>query len=275
MLRLPRSWPDLRLPRWGLAVAAVSGAWSVAAHAQDRSYVEATSDAQRLSAGYAPQYGAGLRAVIDRRQRSVWIFDVTARRAFMDDGIGVAAMNVTEIGSAPWIVSLGASTSAGGFFLPRVRADASIGRKWLAQGNVVTTLLGRFIEAKDGHRDRAVGGEVTLYGSTAIVQLGSTLNFSSPGNVMSPLYKAAVTLGSPDRESLVLQGGFGREAYQPLTVNSSIVDFPSASFGATWRRWTAGGWGVAAGIETYGNSTYDRMGASIGVMRRLGARGVR
>jgi YaiO family outer membrane protein len=147
-----------------------------------------------------------------------------------------------------------------------------VGRKWLARRQLVTTLTGRFVEAKDGHRDEATGAELAWYGQTFVMQLGTSVNFSQPGSVTSLYHRAAITLGPADGESLTLYGAIGREAYQLLAADSPIVDFRSGSFGGTWRRWMRGGWGATAGIERYENTAYDRMGVTIGLMRRLPSR---
>jgi YaiO family outer membrane protein len=273
MSRLPPSWPDLRRTSLQLAGAlALLAAAHSRANAQSRSFVEAQSDRQFLNAGYPAQLGMTLRGVLDRGRGSVWTVDAAARRAFLDEGVVVAVMNVRDLAPSPWLAGAGVSSSFGGFFLPRFRADAMVGHKWLARRQVVTTLSGRFVEAKDSHRDLATGAEIAWYGQTFVAQLATTVNFSQPGSVTSLYHRAAITLGAADRESLTLYGAIGREAYQLLAADSPIVDFRSGSFGGTWRRWMRGGWGATAGIERYENTAYDRMGITVGVMRRLPSR---
>ena len=273
MLRPPRSWLDPGPIGRKLASTLVLLAISrTPVDAQDRSFIEAQSDRQFLSAGYPAQLGMTLRAVVDHSRRSVWTFDVAARRAFLDEGVTVAAMNVRELGNSPWLVGGGASVSTGGFFLPRFRADLMAGRKWLSRRQLLTTLSGRFIEAKDGHRDQALAADLAWYGTGFVMQAGTALNFSQPGAVTSLYHRAAITLGPPDEESLILYGALGREAYQLLAADQPLVDFRSGSFGGTWRRWMRSGWGATAGIERYENTTYDRMGVTLGLMRRLQSR---
>ena len=272
MLRLPHSWLELRPARFTFATALALLATASHARGQDRSFVEAQSDRQFLSAGYAPQLGMTLRAVVDHSSGSVWTFDAAARRAFLDQGVVAAVMNVRVLAQSPWLVGAGASASSGGFFLPRFRADVMVGRKWLPRRQLVTSMSGRFIEAKDGHRDQAIGVDLAWYAPTFVMQVGTLVNFSQPGGVASPYHRATITLGPPDGESLILFGALGREAYQLIAADSPIVNFPSGSFGGVWRRWTRSGWGTSLGIERYENTTYDRMGVSLGLMRRLSPR---
>src|SRR4051812_17527783 len=150
MRRRPRSWPEL--PRTSLRLAGAVALFAMVssrAQGQARSFIEAQSDRQFLSAGYPAQLGMTLRGVLDGGGGSVWTIDAAARRAFFDQGVTLAVMNVRDLAPSPWIVGAGASTSSGGFFLPRLRADAMVGRKWLARRQLVTTVSGRFVEAKD------------------------------------------------------------------------------------------------------------------------------
>jgi YaiO family outer membrane protein len=267
---MPRLSRELRGPPRILTAAALLAFAASAAPAQDRSYVELQTDRQSLTAGYAGQAGVLLRSVIDRSQRTVWTVDVAARRAFLDDGVNVGVLGITELQRAPVILSAGLSASAGGFFLPKVRADIGAGRKWLSRQQLLTAATARLVEAKDGHRDYGLGVELTWYASTAVLQFGSMLNISQPGGVASGYHRAAITLGSPNAESLVIYGGAGREAYQLIAPDAPIVNSRSGSFGGAWRRWMRNGWGTTVGVEGYQNSAYNRAGLSLGVMRRFG-----
>ena len=269
---MPRSWLDLRGPPRALTATALLALVASTAWGQDRSFVELHTDRQSLSAGYAGQTGVLARSVIDRGRRTVWTVDVAARRAFLDDGISVGVLRVAELERSPVILSAGVSTSAGGFFLPKFRADVGAGRKWLGRQQLLTSATARVIEAKDGHRDYGLGLELAWYTTSAVLQVGSMLNISQPGGVASGFHRAAVTLGSPNTESLVLYGGAGREAYQLIAPDAPIVNSRSGLFGGTWRRWMRNGWGATVGVEGYDNSAYDRIGFSLGVMRRLGPR---
>jgi YaiO family outer membrane protein len=233
-----------------------------------RSVAEVQADYQSLTANLARQFGVSGRVVIDRGSAGAWTLDAIARRAFDDDGLGFGVTYARPL-DPDWVVAAGVSSSATGFFLPRARADVAVGRKWLSARQLLTSVTGRMVVARDGHRDRAAGFEAVYFAAPVILQVSSIVNWSSPGNVASAYHTVALTAGDPDRQTVLVRGGTGREAYQPLSANTAIVNFQSSSVSMTWRRWVGPKWGLAVGNELYVSSVYRRSGISVGALRRL------
>src|SRR5438270_4600140 len=98
-----------------------------------------------------------------------------------DDGWFYGA-GLTRDFSDNWFADAHISSSAGGFFLPKYRADASISRKLLPNKQLVLTAVGGYDKSRQVNRDYRYGGAFTYYTKWSLVgQGGVNLTHSNPG----------------------------------------------------------------------------------------------
>jgi len=217
-----------------------------------------------LTNGYPDWAGFFARGSLRFDARNTLGGEVSWLDEFGDRGWLFAATDVLVL-DPRWSVSGGLGTSAGGFFLPRLRIDLAVHRKWLAAANLVTSLGGTFVDSKDGHRDQAGEVDVAYYLSVPwVLEGGFRLNVSDPGTVIAPQGFVAVTFGREKERFLSLRVEAGREAYQLVGGNVSLVGFESQKATFTFRQWFASSWGGQLRAEYYHNPYYDRSGAELG-----------
>lgn len=209
--------------------------------------------------------GVALRAVAPTAVRTIVYGDLIAQEAFNDRGVYAAAGLRHGFGDWFTLVSVGGGT--GDYVLPELRADASLGKAWLARRNLVTILGATYVKSKDIYEDVAVSAAVATYLPGVTVEVGGRINWSSPDAVRSERAWGALTLGRERRRLVVLRGGGGYEGYQLTGVVDTRQRFRSWEASATWREWLGGQVGVFAGGEWYDNPYYTRTGVTLGLFR--------
>jgi YaiO family outer membrane protein len=240
----------------------------IIAAAQAPVTIEAGGTYHSLTAGYPAWKGIYVRAQIPTA-RTTWGTEVVNQQEFGDHGT-YFGLSATRVINEDWHLFGSVGTSAGGFFYPRIRADATINRKWLSRRQLVTSFGGGYYAAKDDHRDFNIAtGAVYYFQRPWIVEGGLRFNQSSPGAVLSQSQFIAVTQGRANRHYLVFRAGFGREAYQLTAPQSTLVDFSSQVFSGTYRQWLGDHWGVNSSVEHYRNNFYKRTGTTIGFFKQF------
>ncbi len=176
----------------------------------------------------------------------------------------------THVFDPSWYGALSAGTSANGIFLPRLRVDASMSRKWLEEKRLVTTLGLSYIRSRDVYYDLALlAGVIYYFDAPWILEIGSRVNDSNPGHVSSARAFAAVTYGRDKRFFLTVRGETGHEAYQVVALNDVLSDFSSSEESLIWRQWIGGSMGFNLRIAHYANPSYARWGFEFGVFHEL------
>lgn len=169
-----------------------------------------------------------------------------------------------------WFASLSAGAGDGAFYLPRYRVDGFINRKFLPDRNLIGTLGAAYYRSPDGHVDRSASIGATYYFSMPLVLQGEVrFNDSTPGNIRTRQQFVAATLGRDKQTQLIGRVGWGREGYQAIGQNTSLVDFPSNEASLKVRHWLGANWGVQASVERYRNPSYVRNGANLGFFWQL------
>jgi len=217
-----------------------------------------------LTNGYPDWLGTFARGSLRLDARNTIGAEVDWLREFGDRGVLFAATEAFTIDSR-WSATGGLSTSAGGFFLPNLRIDLGLHKKWLSATNLVTSLSGTQVDYKDGHRDRALELAAAYYFTEPwVLEAGGRVNFSDPGAVVAPSGFVAATFGKQKEHYLSLRVQAGREAYQLVGGNQALVGFQSQVATFTWRQWLVNAWGLQVRAEFYHNPYYDRSGAELG-----------
>lgn len=211
-----------------------------------------------LTQGNPTWSGGFVKGAWQRNPDVVWLGEVSAQHRFDDRGVYLS-LGATRVFNRDWYGALFAATSAGGFFLPRLRLDAFISRKWLDKRNLVTTAGLSHIRAKDEHRDMNLFLGTSYYFETPwIVEGGLHFNRSDPGGVAANNAYFAVTRGRAGDYYLTLRHSAGHEAYQLIGPDATISDFFSRSSSLVWRKWLSPRVGFNLRAERYSNPFYRR-----------------
>jgi YaiO family outer membrane protein len=215
-------------------------------------------------------YGSGIsdwRSLVVRTQfvrgpRMVWSGEAVAEERFGEPSFAYKIQHQADFGA--WITRVSGRTSNGGFYNPRYRFDAMVGRKILPQRQLILTVGGFHREVRDGHRDTGVNAESQWYlRSWLIAQAGLRFQVSNPGQAVSRYQDFAMTIGRYGRALVVLAGGFGTEAYQIIDPLVIYTDFSSYGVRMTYRQWLTRGTGFSLTGSFYSNPFYQRKGVEL------------
>jgi YaiO family outer membrane protein len=250
-----------------LVACAAMEAWTMQARAEDApvqlkmsGYLEAGGMHHNLTGGFGTWNGEFVRGVLQTDADNVWNAELVNMSEFGDRGVLLTG-GLTHTINDDWFVSVSGASSSGGFFLPRLRLDVSLSRKWLADRQLVTTVGLTGVDSKDGHRDRSVLLAASYYFKRPwVLEGGVRVNHSDPGAVTSTSSYVAATYGEEKRRIISLRYGFGTEAYQLIGDNAALSNFHSDVWTLTWREWVARRRGFQTRLETYRNPTYSRTG---------------
>jgi YaiO family outer membrane protein len=261
-----RAW--LWMMRAGLALVMLGAGPAARAQAPTPRFLEVGLDAHALNAGFSDWQGLYVQGVLHETPRALWRAEAVFLHRFDDQGFLYKAEHTRHLSPA-WFGGAALTTSSGGFFNPRLRADARLARKWLARRQWVTALHLTFVDAKDVHRDYAATVEMQYYGRTWVAQGGVRWNLSTPGAAWSRSYTAALTHGHAGRSYLTLSFGFGREAYQRIAPLTLYTAFASRDLTLTWRRWLGPAFGFNVRGSFYTNPYYHRAGVQVGFFKHF------
>ncbi len=230
-----------------------------------RTQLEAGGIAYDLDNDFASTYGVYWRGRHTPDAANQWFGEIVELSRFDDDGTYGAVGHVHTF-SDRWYGQASVGSSAGGFFWPSVRGDASVSRKWLAASQLVTTVGVSYFDAKDAHSDIGLNLEAIYYTrSPWLFQIGTTLNQSDPGSVISNAGYAAVSYLQPQQRAFSVRFGGGTQAYQVLSAQRFQVDIEFYEVRATWKQWVGRQWGVNVAAAGFQSSAYDQRGVEIGI----------
>lgn len=226
--------------------------------------IEAGVAAAQVTQAFGNWRSAYARAALRLDPSTILFPEIVASQEFHDRGT-LVGLGATRTLNEDWYAFGAVSTSAGGFYLPRVRAALQLNRKLLASRSLVVNAGVSYIAAKDEHRDEALSlGAAYYFAAPWIIEAGTSLNRSRPGNVRSQSTFGAITEGREGKHFIILRVGGGNEAYQIIAPGSAVSDFESSVASLTWRQWVKNGAGFVVGAERYGNPFYHRTGISLG-----------
>jgi YaiO family outer membrane protein len=257
----------------GLLVAVCA---APAALAQDvlppaRNMVEFGTMLHRYSDGIDPWNGIYLRTQIASGARNLWLGEVVA-----EDRLGEQAFayKVEYVLDQPrWFARAGFRTSTSGIYNPEWRTDLRLGVKTGPERRLLLMGSGFHQKIRDGHKDTGFAAEVQYYGGPAwIVQGAARWTYSTPGDVWSRYFDAALTLGRYGKRNVTLHGAFGTEAYQIIGPLDILVDFDSWMARLVWREWLSRKVGFTVSGIWYENDYYTRGGVEAGLFIHFGDR---
>lgn len=220
-----------------------------------------------LSEDFADTTGVYARARIGPYGPDVWRAELVQLDRFDDDGVYGAIGNVHQF-NEEWFSDLSVGSSAGGFFWPELRIDASINKRWLPKLNLITSVGITYFDAKDIHSDVGYRIESTYYTESPwVFQGGIQYNESDPGSVGSVSGYGAVSHFTSGNRELTFRLGGGEQAYQPFADNNFQVDINFLSLRFVAKQWIGQKWGVNFVADSYHSTTYDQHGIEIGLFK--------
>lgn len=236
---------------------------SVASASQNKS-MELTVGGEELSAGYGNWTNETLLGSYQIDQH-VLQMELSSKEEFRVVGtfVGIADTIVLD---PDWFTRISVGAGDGAFYLPKIRGDIFLSRKWMENRNFITTVgLGEY-DAPDGHIDRNLNFGGTYYFEQPwIVEAGFRLNRSNPNAISTHQQFVAVTYGSEKKDIVTARYGWGGEGYLTIADNVSLVDFESHESSLAWRHWLSPKLGLVSKIDYYVNPYYQRKGANIGL----------
>jgi len=226
-------------------------------------HIEAGLMHHSLTNNYGSWNGQFLRTVLQIDEKNIVNAELANSKQFGDNGT-LLVLGLSHSLNKDWFANASISGSSGGFFLPRLRMDVSINRKWLEDQSLVTTIGFTAVNAKDDHKDRSVLLSAAYYFQQPwIIEGGIRFNRSNPGQVTSNAKFAAVTFNQDKLREVSLRYDFGEEAYQLIGNNQALSQFDSHALSLTWREWIMRNGGLQLRLESYKNPSYDRNGMEL------------
>ena len=251
--------------------SSLPGLGGIATDLDGPGYVEIGGGHSNLTGNYPNWNDFYLRGMVSGGRNS-FTGEITREDRFRDSG-WFGDVGVVRTLSENWYVQGSAGASVGGFFLPRFRLDALINRKLLPKRQLVVTAGVGFDQSKTVNKDLRGQAEATYYFSFPVVLQGGFLwTHTTPGDILARTQYLAATEGHEKEHFISLRCEWGREGYEVIgspnvtTPNYNVVfDFPERTVGATWRQWIGPNWGVNLNVEQHQETSYHRLGGTIGV----------
>lgn len=227
-------------------------------------HIDGYASHQALSAAFPDWKETGVR-LVHRSGAHVLRGELVGTRRWDERGAYASAGDTYEFNPL-WYGSLAVGFGDGASYLPRVRVDAFLNRKLLAQNNLVSTVGIGYYKAPDGHIDRSLGlGAVYYFPMPLVIQGEVRFTTSNPGSVDTRQQFLAATWGREKQTLLTARHGWGSEGYQVIGRGSALVNFRSHETSIGVRHWMGANWGGFASLERYKNPTYERRGVTLGI----------
>lgn len=225
----------------------------------------------RYSDGIQPWNGIYLRTQVASGARNLWLGEVVGEDRLDKQAFSYKIEYVLD--QPAWFARAGIRTATKADFTPKWRGDLRLGVKTGPERRLLLMGSGFMQRIWDGHEDTGFAAEFQYYGKRPwILQGGARWTYSTPGEVWSGYYGAALTLGRYGERNVTLHGAFGSEAYQVLGPLDVLVDFNSWMAMLTWREWLGPKVGFTVSGVWYQNDYYRRGGVEAGLFIHFGNR---
>jgi YaiO family outer membrane protein len=227
-----------------------------------RDQVEFGGVSYGYSAGISPWRGATVRTQFVRGPRHTWIGEAVAEHRFGEPSFAYKIQHGADFGT--WLTRLAFRTSNGGFYNPRFRVDAAVGKKILPGRKLILMMGGTYRDGRDGHKDASVIVESQWYLTPWLIAQGSVrFQQSNPGNAQSRYQDVALTLGRHGKATVVLHAAGGTEAYQIIEPLVIYTNFRSQLAQVAYRQWVTRDAGISVSASHYSNPYYQRVGVEL------------
>ncbi len=207
---------------------------------------------------------AYVRGVINLTPANSLSVEADRQSRFGDSGF-YGSLGLTHSFSSDLYVNAFVGSSVGGSFLPKFRVDGFVNYKLLAHKQLIANFgIGHDKAKTPNSATRYMPGFTYYLPWPFIIQGGATLTRANPGNVLAKTYNLAVTQGREKEHYITVRAEIGREAYEVVNANNTLVNFPIHSYSANWRQWIGMNWGFNFNFQREVNPHYNRNGATLG-----------
>jgi len=194
------------------------------------------------------------------------VFGEASHQDHFDDEGAYLGAGYSRIFNEDWYATVSAGASTGGVFLPRVRTDGFLYKKWLDKKNLVTGVGFTYSKSRLENYDRIFWLNLIYYFDAPwILEVGGNIAESNPGAVQSGRGYMALTYGIYKHHYLTVNYNHGTEGWQAIGGTNTISDFQSYEITATWRQWITDDFGFNLVGNHYHNPNYDRSGFIVGL----------
>lgn len=230
--------------------------------------IDVSTGYQHLTGGYSSWRQLTVHGVFES-DRNVFQGELSHKREFNTNGNFLGLTDTYTIND-DWFTSGSVGFGDGAFYLPRVRFDGFVYRKFLPKKNFVGSLGVGYYDAPDGHIDRSVAlGGAFYFDQPWVVEGGIRFNRSNPGGVNTHQQFVAANYRPNAQNALSARFAWGSEGYVPLAANTSMVGFNSTDASVSWRHRLDKLWGFSVSANRYRNPSYARSGVDIGITRQF------
>jgi len=226
--------------------------------------LELSAGAQSLTGGFGNWRDVTLRGTYGLPSH-VLQGELSQNHRFGVDGTFVGISD-TYTFNPDWYGSVALGAGDGAFYLPKLRVDATLYRKFLPGRNLVASVGVGYYDAPTGYTDRSVSlGAAYYFEAPWIVEGGVRFNTSNPGSVRSQQQFVALTWGRAKQDLVTGRYGWGSEGYLAVAAGAQLVNFKSREASLSWRHWLTPSTGVLVGANRYTNPSYRRSGVNVGI----------
>ena len=230
--------------------------------------IDVSTGYQHLTSGLAPWRHLTVRGVLENGDH-VFQGELSNKREFNTTGNFLGLTDTYSINS-DWFTSGSIGFGDGAFYLPKVRFDGFLYKKWLPKKNFISSLGVGYYNAPDGHIDRSIAiGGAYYFDQPWVVEGGVRFNRSNPGGVNTHQQYIAANFTASPKDSLSARYAWGSEGYVPLAAKTSMVGFNSTDASISWRHKLDKQWGFSISANRYRNPSYQRSGIDVGISRQF------
>jgi YaiO family outer membrane protein len=191
--------------------------------------------------------------------------EITRENRFSDTG-WFGSLGWTRTLSENVYVNASAGGSAGGFFLPKYRADAELNIKTLPSRQLVLNVGFGYDRSKTVNTAQRFLAGATWYTTRGfIVQGGATVTRANPGGYNAPAEFLTITQGHEKEHYISVRADIGKEGYVEVGPQTTLVNFDLRQYTITWRQWVGVDWGFNLVANHEDNPFYRRNGGSLGI----------
>ncbi len=231
-------------------------------------YVEGGALYGYLTSGYGTWSNQYLRTFAQISPKNSVGLLVTNNYEYREHGDYIALEQV-HVFNENWYTNFNIGTSNSSIYLPKYNIGGKVFRKLMPNRALVAYLGVRAYRWRPTYSTQDINpGLIYYFKKPWIVEMGTYINRSNPGNIYSASVYTVVTQGSNKHHYLTLRLGIGKEAYLPLgTGVPAAVGYFSTVVTGTWRQWWGCNWGTNIAVENYYNPFYKRYAATVGLFK--------
>ena len=225
-------------------------------------YIEVLGAHSELNGNNPSWTDAGVIASVSGGRNTIH-FESTRQDRYGDVGWWFSA-GATRTFGENWYATGFLGSSVGGVFLPRLRGDAFINRKFLPHKQLVLNFGAGFDNSKLANHDyrNSVGG-IYYFPWPVILQAEVEWTRSLPDGTLVHTQKVALTQGREKEHYITARAEIGREAYEVVGQALTLFDFPIHNYSLNYKQWLGANFGVHLTLEREVNPFYRRNGGSV------------